>query len=115
MKPHVLLQLVGLVVVSSFACGDVGSVDSQSASLDSSAGPPTYLTLTGPAKRFCSAIWVSERVREEALYNSVLWTDHQVSDYESGRLAFNVDEERRVVTASYEGVQARARHFGDQG
>ena len=115
MKPHMLVRLMALVVVSTLACGDTGSVDSQNASLDSSAGPPTYLTLTGPAKRFCSAIWVSERVREEALYNSVLWTDQQVSDYESGRLTFNVDEERRVVTASYAGVQARARHFGDQG
>lgn len=115
MKPHMLVRLMALVVVSTLACGDAGSVDSQNASLDSSAGPPTYLTLTGPAKRFCSAIWVSERVREEALYNSVLWTDQQVSDYESGRLTFNVDEERRVVTASFEGVQARARHFGDQG
>ena len=115
MKPHMLVRLMALVVVSTLACGDAGSVDSQNASLDSSAGPPTYLTLTGPAKRFCSAIWVSERVREEALYNSVLWTDQQVSDYESGRLTFNVDEERRVVTASYAGVQARARHFGDQG
>ena len=109
------VRLLALVVVSSLACGDTGSVGSQNASFDSSAGPPTYLTLTGPAKRFCSAIWVSERVREEAIYNSVLWTDQQVSDYESGRLTFNVDEERRVVTASYEGVQARARHFGDQG
>ena len=105
---------MALVVVSTLACGDTGSVDSENSSLESSSGPPKYLTLTGPAKRFCSAIWVSERVREEALYNSVLWTDQQVSDYESGRLTFNVDEERRVVTASYEGVQARARHFGDK-
>ena len=73
------------------------------------------MTLSGPAKRFCSAIWVSERVREEALYNSVLYTDKQVSDYEGGRLTFEVEEDRRIVTASSEGVQARARHFGDQG
>ena len=121
MNPLVPVRLVALILILTLACAggnagtDAGGVDSQNTSVDSSTGPPTYLTLTGPAKRFCSAIWVSERVREEALYNSVLWTDQQVRDYEDGRLAFNVDEGRRIVTASYEGVQARARHFGDQG
>ena len=62
------------------------------------------MTLSGPAKRFCSAIWVSERVREEALYNSVLYTDQEVRDYEGGRLTFEVEEDRRIVTASSEGV-----------
>ena len=97
------------------ASSNAGSVDSQSAVSGSPPGPPIYMTLSGPAKRFCSAIWVSERVREEALYNSVLYTDKQVSDYEGGRLTFEVEEDRRIVTASSEGVQARARHFGDQG
>ena len=73
------------------------------------------LTLSGPAKRFCSGIWVSEREREEALYNSVLWNEQLVSDYEAGRLSFKVEESRRVVTASREGVSASARFFGDQG
>ncbi len=58
---------------------------------------------------------MSGRDRKEALYNSVLWTEEQVRDYESGRLGFVVDEERRIVTASYDGILARARHFGDQG
>ena len=73
------------------------------------------LTLSGPAKRFCSGIWVSERGREEALYNSVLWNEQLLSDYEAGRLSFKVEESRRVVTASREGVSASARFFGDQG
>ena len=66
MKPLVPFRLVALVVVPTLACGDgnasagdAGGVDSQNAAFGSSAGPPTYLTLTGPAKRFCSAIWVS--------------------------------------------------------
>ena len=73
------------------------------------------LTLSGPAKRFCSGIWVSEREREEALYNSVLWNEQLVSDYEAGKLSFKVEESKRVVTASREGVSASARFFGDQG
>ena len=55
------------------------------------------MTLSGPAKRFCSAIWVSERVREEALYNSVLYTDKQVSDYEGGSLTIEVEEHRAIA------------------
>lgn len=73
------------------------------------------LSLAGPAKRFCSAIWVSERMREEALYNSVIWDDEMVEDYESGLLSFAVEEERKLVTATRKGVSARARFFGDQG
>ena len=119
MRPLVPFAFVTLVVVPTLACGDANAGASDGGTPDAAAarpsGPPTYLTLTGPAKRFCSGIWVSGRVREEALYNSVLWTDEQVRDYESGRLAFAVDDERRIVTASYGGVEARARHFGDQG
>ena len=102
-----------LLLVSSLACrdGNAGDVPSESAV----SGPPAYLTITGPAKRFCSAIWVSERVREEAVYNSVLWTEQQVADYEDGVLAFSVDDERQIVTASFKGVRAQARYFGDQG
>ena len=80
------------------------------------------LSLAGSAKRYCSAIWVSERNRQEALYNSVLLQDPgtrsgggRVEQYESGRLDFDIDNERRVVTASRDGVSASARHFGDQG
>ena len=77
--------------------------------------PPVEFSLNGSAKRYCSAIWVSERDREEALYSSVLLTERDVSDYEGGRLGFDIDDERRIVTVSTGGVQGRARHFGDQG
>lgn len=73
------------------------------------------LSLAGPAKRFCSGIWVSERDREEALYNSVLLGDRLAEEYESHRLGFEVDEKLRIVTATRDGVSASARHFGDQG
>ena len=73
------------------------------------------LALAGPAKRYCSGIWVSERNRREALYNSVLLGEESVAQYESGDLAFDIDDERRMVTASRDGVSASARHFGDQG
>ena len=76
MRPLVPFAFVALVVVPTLACDDASAGASD-------GGTPTYLTLTGPAKRFCSGIWVSGRVREEALYNSVLWTDEQVGDYES--------------------------------
>ena len=77
--------------------------------------PPVEYGLNGSAKRYCSAIWVSERDRDEALYGSVLLTGQDVSDYEDGQLAFDVDDERRIVTVSAHGAQGRARHFGDQG
>ncbi len=82
---------------------------------ETAATPPPEIALNGSAKRFCSAIWVSERDREDALYQSILLTEGEVRDYEDGRLAFDVDEERRVVTASQDGAAGRARHFGDQG
>ena len=77
--------------------------------------PPVYFSLNGSAKRYCSAIWVSARDRDEALYSSVLLTEEDVSDYESGKMAFEVDDDRRIVTVSTDGVEGRARHFGDQG
>ena len=105
-----------------FACtdADAGSAasigsGSPASAVASSDGPPLFYLLSGPAKRFCSGIWVSERDRTEALYGSVLHSEDQVRDYESGSLAFDIDEERRIVTASQDGVSARARHFGDQG
>ena len=77
--------------------------------------PPVEFSLNGSAKRYCSAIWVSERDREEALYSSVLLTERDVSDYEGGRLAFDIDDQRRIVAVSTGGARGRARHFGDQG
>lgn len=77
--------------------------------------PPVVFSLNGSAKRYCSAIWVSERDRDEALYSSVLLTEEDVSDYENGMLVFEVDDERRIVTVSTGGAEGRARHFGDQG
>lgn len=73
------------------------------------------LALAGPAKRFCSGIWVSEREPEEALRNSVLLSGADIRDHEAGRLRFEVDRERRIVTAFRGQTNARARHLGDQG
>jgi CubicO group peptidase (beta-lactamase class C family) len=75
----------------------------------------TRLTLAGSAKRYCSAIWVSHRDRKEALQGSVLLTSETVAAHERGALRFGVDDERQIVTASQDGVTARARYFGDQG
>ena len=75
----------------------------------------TRLSLAGSAKRYCSAIWVSQRERTEALHGSVLLNADTVAAHERGVLRFEVDETRRIVTASEDGVSARARHFGDQG
>lgn len=81
----------------------------------SSSPAVARLSLAGPAKRYCSGIWVSKRERPEALYNSVLWDQALLEAYEGGSLEFAINEERRMVTASRDGVSASARHFGDQG
>jgi CubicO group peptidase (beta-lactamase class C family) len=73
------------------------------------------LSLAGPAKRYCSSIWVSERDREEALYNSVLMGAELAGQYASGRLRFDVDDRRHIVTVTRDNVSASARYFGDQG
>ena len=98
------------------------SVGLEQTAAQASSPAVARLSLAGPAKRYCSAIWVSERNRQEALYNSVLLQDPgalsdggRVEQYESGRLDFEIDDERRVVRASRDGVSASARHFGDQG
>ena len=107
------------VALSPLACAEADAGSAASAGADATAevpdGPPLYYLLSGPAKRYCSGIWVSERDRTEALYGSVLHTEDQVHDYESGSLAIDIDENRRIVTVSQNGVSARARHFGDQG
>ena len=82
------------------------------------SSPPTHtrLSLAGPAKRFCSAIWVSGRDRSEALSNSVLLGDDATGRAEQNtETEFSVDDEQRIVSASRDGVVARARYFGDQG
>ena len=121
MRNRQAISSIVFLALPLFACteadaGSAASIGSGSpASAIASDGPPLFYLLSGPAKRFCSGIWVSERDRTEALYGSVLHTEEQVRDYEEGRLAFDIDEERRIVTASQDGVEARARHFGDQG
>ena len=96
------------------AAGDAGGGGSDSAA-ETAVAPPPEFELNGSAKRYCSAIWVSQRDRRDALYQSILLTDDEVGEYEDGRLAFDIDEERRIVTASRAGATGRARHFGDQG
>ena len=82
------------------------SVDLELAVAQSSSSAVTRLSLAGPAKRYCSGIWVSNRNRREALYNSVLLEDALVEDYEDGYLAFRVDNRRQIVTATRDGVSA---------
>ena len=99
--------LIAFVALSTVGFGQVVA--------QSSSPAVARLSLAGPAKRYCSGIWVSERNHREALYNSVLLPLDLVEEYERGHLAFDVDDERRIVTASRDGVSASARHFGDQG
>jgi CubicO group peptidase (beta-lactamase class C family) len=73
------------------------------------------LSLAENAKRYCSAIWVSGREREEAVHNTVLITDETRADFQSRTLRFAIDEQKRIVTATKSGTAARARFFGDQG
>jgi CubicO group peptidase (beta-lactamase class C family) len=114
MRRTVTPILIAFVTFSTIGLGQTAA--------QASSPAVVRLSLAGPAKRYCSAIWVSERNRQEALYNSVLLQDPgalsdggRVEQYESGRLDFEIDDERRVVTASRDGVSASARHFGDQG
>jgi len=107
MKGATATVLIALVAVSS--------IGPELAVAQSSSPAVARLSLAGPAKRYCSGIWVSERDRQEALYNSVLLGDALVEDYEDGDLAFYIDDSRRIVTATRDGVSASARHFGDQG
>ncbi len=93
----------------------LSSIGPEQAVAQSSSPAVARLSLAGPAKRYCSGIWVSERNRQEALYNSVLLGDELVEDYEGGDLDFDIDDGRRIVTATRDGVSASARHFGDQG
>ena len=75
---------VVFLALSPLACAeaDAGSAVSGTAAANAEApdGPPLYYLLSGPAKRYCSGIWVSERDRTEALYGSVLHTEEQVHD-----------------------------------
>lgn len=82
----------------------------------SSSPTHTRLSLAGPAKRFCSAIWVSGRDRNEALSNSVRLADNATGRGERNEeTQFSVDDRQRIVSATRDGVVARARYFGDQG
>jgi CubicO group peptidase (beta-lactamase class C family) len=109
MTRRTLLVVVTLAIAWPF--------DSQGGQTAAQAPNPviTRLNLAGAAKRYCSAIWVSQRERAEGLRGSVLTSADTIAAHERGDLRFDVDDEKRVVTASREGVSARARHFGDQG
>ena len=109
-----VLVLAGFIVACE-AADAPGGADGSGPQGAAAATPPPEIALNGSAKRFCSAIWVSERDHRDALYQSVLLTEDDVRDYEDGRFALEVDDERRIVTASQGGAAGRARHFGDQG
>ena len=95
MKGAATTVLIALVTLSS--------IGPEQAVAQSSSPAVARLSLAGPAKRYCSGIWVSERDRQEALYNSVLLGDALVEDYEDGDLAFYTDDGRRIVTATRDG------------
>ncbi len=88
---------------------------SQGQAADSTEVALAQLALAGPAKRYCSGIWVSQRDPAEALENSVLLGDELVRLHDSGELTFAINNEHRIVSATHAGVTARARYFGDQG
>ncbi len=108
MKRTITAALLAFLV----ACADPSN---QIPVADATAVGVAQLSLAGHAKRYCSGIWVSERDRAEALENSVLNDDGLIGLHESGELTFDIDDERRIVTATRDGISARSRHFGDQG
>jgi CubicO group peptidase (beta-lactamase class C family) len=113
-------RLYLLVAALSLGAGDLQLAARQSPEAAAAASRwkatvLTRLSLAGWAKRYCSGIWVSERERLAALNDSVLSSNEAHADYGRGVLRFQVDDSRRIVTASREAVIARARHFGDQG
>ncbi len=108
-----MTRIISKALLIGLSCLVGLSIHGQTA--DSTEVAVAQLALTGPAKRYCSGIWVSEREPAEALENSVLLGDELVQLHESGELTFTIDNERRVVAATQAGVTARARHFGDQG
>ncbi|MCI0435155.1 MAG: beta-lactamase family protein [Gemmatimonadetes bacterium] len=98
-----------LVLMLALASGGVVSA------AQSTSPTATKLFLAGSAKRYCSGIWVSGRDRTEALNGSVLQNDESRAAHASGALRFEIDDSLRTVTATRDGVSARARYFGDQG
>ena len=88
--------LIALVAFSTAGPELIGAQASSSAIASSAVA---RLLLAPPAKRYCSGIWVSERKRTDALYNSVLLDEELLEDYADGRLSFDIDDERRIVVA----------------
>ena len=101
-----------LVALSVGACDDRPT---EQPATDPTAVGVAQFSLAGRAKRYCSGMWVSGREPAEALENSVLTDAATVQMHARGELTFNVDEGRRIVIATRDGVSAWARHFGDQG
>lgn len=108
-----MAQIISKALLISLTC--LVGLSSQGQTANSTEVAVARLALAGPAKRYCSGIWVSEREPAEALENSVLLGDELVGLHDSGELTFTIDNERRIVTAMRAGVSAGARHFGDQG
>jgi CubicO group peptidase (beta-lactamase class C family) len=76
-------------------------------------GTPIELGLAGTAKVMCSAIFVSQRVPEEA------WTHSAQQAFmpsDAGVVAeYRIDVPNGVVTIAAQGLERRARFHGDQG
>ena len=89
MKGAAATVLIALVALSS--------IGPELAVAQSSSPAVARLSLAGPAKRYCSGIWVSERDRQEALYNSVLLGDALVQDYEDADLVFYIEDGRQQL------------------
>ncbi len=78
MRHAITPTLIVLVALSTVGSGQIVA--------QSSSPAVARLSLAGPAKRYCSGIWVSERNRQEALYNSVLLGGRLVEESERGDL-----------------------------
>ncbi len=108
-----MTRIISKALLISLTC--LAGLSSQGQTAESTEVAVAQLALAGPAKRYCSGIWVSGREPAEVLENSVLLGAELVRLHESGEIIFTVDNELRIVAATQDRITARARHFGDQG
>src|SRR5687767_313350 len=76
---------IGLLIVVTLAIGTTGVAPIAAQAPNAVL---TRLNLAGAAKRYCSAIWVSQRERTEALRGSVLTSTEAIGAHERGALRF---------------------------